>query len=1150
MVRELDLKFLEKNYQNVNESDLFVLFFKLIEELEIFLNIECVQKNIDIRFGRSSHFGNYDELDVGVSRKYINNELFIRIDEEYKRFLPIILLREAYLTFIPFFLSLNRDIKFLITQIVELNLKNLDVMDQWKKKTSEIFFQSEFLESQYNRLKDFFELRISKEEVDTSIEFFFQFIRQNLSVIKKNQTDLYDLIFKSFVDKTSKSINNDDIIETLWILIKIFHEVKVFRAIVDYRNYFLEFKEKNKIDTDLSLRDFIDNLRWIRKNTYIGPSYQVNWRVIDVEVFFTIFSFNSLLSEQQINQFIANLPFFYQSCSSENNFSINVFGWFVIPKLYENDLIRFLNRLKDYGFLFDLLSIQEEEIGNFLNLNYFREKFFNKKRIINRSHRAYIPKFEIDINIKYEKPEKEMNLSILDFLILDRVRYYSITGFSFEQRNKALKTLRTDLFYEIVNQKEIYVKFKENSKKIRNNKDIIRNFIQFIESNKKFGFFFITEILKDLLELTDLIIDAIEKYDIKNFYTLQESIVENKLSKNLSHTLKIKDPIINRIIIRDLFQYFFTEKERFLNKKHEFEIFYDFLTTCKKLRIFNLDAILKIIKSESLINRIFLTKEERIKNQYQSNTISDFGKEELGSKLNKYIFNNPPLIEPLLITTISVGVFAKYYIQIIIKKNPESIRIYNQLKNHFPRVLFIRGNEIFQNTEVIALQLWITNITSKEKLLLISIIFNLFKDNLISLRRYFFDGFFKPYSRKDFYDFEKKKFLYTQDLFDQFFRYTKAIFGEELEQFHYIQNKRENLFWMGEKLQLNLLIENVKDRVSREKCVFDPTQFEKLRNLNQKLVNTLNDNNKLNRINKKDFFQQYIKNISFIPNYQKFGYSYYYLYIHPSNLEEIDFKLLLLNTFDQVRYPGYIDKSKSLLINYIFPYRNPNTAYLNWLTKSKRIINEYCLFYIKKLYQLFHFDFNISPEGWDLNPNKFKSYYQNILFNENYQLKTSLIKEYKLGNLRSSKIYSQDSKEFKVLENLYPFHKSDLKTILSLGSMEEIENIEYLLKKELIYPYIDLKNFGLIEEITIILPNIEKDLIPKIVKIFSFFNFGFIYEIEGTYFIKGFRDKEIFEYGLIIQLKLPDCNIGEFIQHFNRLFQHLEIHKYLIISDL
>ena len=76
------------------------------------------------------------------------------------------------------------------------------------------------------------------------------------------------------------------------------------------------------------------------------------------------------------------------------------------------------------------------------------------------------------------------------------------------------------------------------------------------------------------------------------------------------------------------------------------------------------------------------------------------------------------------------------------------------------------------------------------------------------------------------------------------------------------------------------------------------------------------------------------------------------------------------------------------------------------------------------------------------------------------------------------------------------------------------------------------------------------ELNENIKEIFSFFNVGFIYEMEGEYYIHGFEDVIKFENGVMIKLYFPDCQIDEFEKLFDLLFEYMEIDYYLILHDL
>ena len=111
------------------------------------------------------------------------------------------------------------------------------------------------------------------------------------------------------------------------------------------------------------------------------------------------------------------------------SFSIEVAGFFIIPYVYLNDLKSFLEKLAQNSYVIEKTCILQDIYENFLNLNYFREFYFNN-RIINPNHVKYDDKYEIHFKFNYGRRFIDEKCSLLDFLILERIRYYSITGFS------------------------------------------------------------------------------------------------------------------------------------------------------------------------------------------------------------------------------------------------------------------------------------------------------------------------------------------------------------------------------------------------------------------------------------------------------------------------------------------------------------------------------------------------------------------------------------------------------------------------------------------------------------------------------------------------------------------------------------------------
>ena len=202
--------------------------------------------------------------------------------------------------------------------------------------------------------------------------------------------------------------------------------------------------------------------------------------------------------------------------------------------------------------------------------------------------------------------------------------------------------------------------------------------------------------------------------------------------------------------------------------------------------------------------------------------------------------------------------------------------------------------------------------------------------------------------------------------------------------------------WLKKNSSISSLINEVKNRISRENIDINLINLEKLLNYQKNLKIILLDKERFKNHKTERYFKNYIKGIKFIPSFQSFGFGEYYVYFYPTDLTKIDFKHFLHNSFQKVKFPASIENSNSFLIKFLWPYINPNNSLLNWLNKSKKVIREYCLFFIKRVFQIFHFNYNLSVNEWDLDPNRFKIYFQNILFNPDYNLVVPELKEFNI----------------------------------------------------------------------------------------------------------------------------------------------------------
>jgi len=279
------------------------IFQDLLNELKIFLNLEVIHSNINIIYTNDNfniELNRRNVLDLGVKRFFKNNTHFIKIYNYYKRFLPFILMREAYYCFIPDNLKENEGIKIIINQIVEIDLQKSELINEWKTLIREYIIDYDYLSAEFSGLEKFLRLKGVNSE-DHPIKLFYNYIRKNVLIINEETWNLYDNIFKKFILKTSKSLYNDEMIETIRVLIKMFYKVRSYKALLDYQNYFKEFIQNEEIQTNLSLRKFSNNLKWINMFSYIAPSYLTNWTIINTGVFLCKLTFSPHLEKKKID---------------------------------------------------------------------------------------------------------------------------------------------------------------------------------------------------------------------------------------------------------------------------------------------------------------------------------------------------------------------------------------------------------------------------------------------------------------------------------------------------------------------------------------------------------------------------------------------------------------------------------------------------------------------------------------------------------------------------------------------------------------------------------------------------------------------------------------------------------------------------------
>jgi hypothetical protein len=1125
-----DLEYLNEKYQKLLKKLSFYLGIKPIKsEMKFTLsNINSPEKSILINFG--------------IKRQVKDQKVFIRIYNDYKKFLEFIVLRELLILFVDKKFWKNNSIILIVNQIVMQFLVNHPLMNQWRSKIWKIISQnkkSTILSDEYYQLESIFN-NTNLNNYPNPSQFFFQYLNKYGHLFHNTKRTFSFILFKNYQEMLQYSLYNDNLIETLRILTLIFYKSKNLMKLQDYKNSFTILKNQNILETHLSFRRFIRNLRIIQNKSFIIPSYQINWASINIAIIIIFIEFNSNLNKNDVLQFINEIPFFVSPKSSMINFSVMWAGYFVIPFDYVNDCIKFIKMLKEKGVIVRFKLMLRESHSHFINLNYFKETF-NKKVLLNPNHSDYRENLEINFFIETAKINKVNRLSILEFLVLDRIRSYR--GLGFENKAEYIKIFRSDLFKEILNQRNLINDLKKNLKRVLTQSNLKERLIELFIEYQKEDFFSIKRKISSYLEILKYFGEDIENRNYTNIEFLKNKLKNKKLIPSIEFYVYLKDDLLN-----DFLTTFFENKETFNEKSNLYKTFLELLNSFAKLKIFNLNTIRMIINDEKLINQLFLSKERKLSQIYNKYKIQDINLSNIEVTINSFIDSKPPIIKPLLISTINTKKYEKDYFQLLIKGIKSNLLKLNNLKKFFPRILIDSTIDFITEEKIFYVEISLPPLNKTEKNTFISILLSLFgSDDIYFGRNLLWSGFFGGIKIWDFYDVENKNFFYTKDLFNQFTIFANSIF--KANENNMIKEKFQNFrILFSNNLDLIDFIDSVNKRKLLENESYNLEDLNLLYNLNQNLEEVINENEKLVMNKKVFFFKNHVKNLSFFPAYHRFGLQKYITYFFSNNLNKIEFKNILNNIL-KVRYPACIGKSIPFLLESVLPIEISDPPFMDYLLDPNLKLLEFCSFFIKRTIQIFHFEGNYTPQGLDYQINIFKRHIESILFEKNYEDNLLKPKVFDFSIDKAISEYSFESPEFNELCEIFSYHSIDIKSYIGTKKVKTVERIQNLLKKKLIFPYIKLKNLGFQESIYFIIPNLNQDSMETLMKIFGWFNYGFIHEIEGIYFIQGFEAPIDFEYGLMMEIYFPKCELAEFKQLFDMVFEYLDIEHYLILKD-
>ncbi|MFW9866180.1 MAG: hypothetical protein ACFFEN_08800 [Candidatus Thorarchaeota archaeon] len=1150
MVESLDLHILE--HISVN-SDLTAIANALVDEMAMFLDLNPYYKITKVTIGadlpvREPTFFFFDR---GVRRSITPKGMFLELIISYERFFPFIMLREVYLSFVPPKISEYEDIQLTITQILLNDLSTHPLVNKWRIMMREQFERIPHLSVGWSRLEIFDRVdnffRINHPSFNP-VRYFLRYIRENPSLMRENlqtrEFDIHTIFFKGLDQIIAKEIVNDGIVETIRCLTEIFHKVKRYGKMLDYSAFFQQFKKDGTLTTNLSLRQFQTHMKWI-KTSPIAPNYKLNFKLFNVNPLHMVLRFNPLLNKRSILQVIESLPFLIIASRSRNDFSQEFSLVLFIPQPYLRDFLLGIQSLEEQGYLKLFHCFSQTKLAEHVNLNYLRE-YGQKFPLLDPDHPNYDKKYELQVIREFGETFHRREFTLFDFLVMERIQWYSYTGLGFERKNDILQTIKNDLLSAIESERVSITTLKERLTTLYESGGLLEDFISFIETNRQFGFFYIQQELEQYCSL----IAIIEKYlkdhsEISNLHQLQDQVKSFPFSPILETNILIRSSSLLQTVLYDIFKFYFTSQDKYLSIVEKFNLYTEVFALFYRLKIYSISAIITILHDPSLIQSIFQKKQEKLKSSYETFKIYQITRQKIDDTIDKFIDPGPSIITPALINLIDLRPYVNEMISLILKYSPTTLTKSEELLCLGFSVSHSTFYDYLTKNTYIRLEFFHPLFTTKEKKTFISLLYSLFRSEIISVSFFLDRGFYPSWSLRHFYDFETQAFFYTEDLFSAYFLYVRKLFGDPLPYFNDTPMADSGLFWEDintPKKFLNM----VTTRGISEPFVYSLDHLTDLSNFHEYLSAMITNPEKYEQIHNRDFFTTFIKSIRFLPAFQYFGFSQYMLYIRPSAFERVDLKLLLLNTFQNIKHSGGIGTSTSLLIKYLMPYGRPNTAYLNRLVKSERVIGEYCLFSLQKVYILLQFDSNLGTDGWDYDPDRFKKHMQKLLFDPSYTIPHSRFREYDISSPLPDTFYDPHSPEFKTLKEVYGQKSINLKS--HLGS--NFSHIADFIKKKLIFPYITLKNLRLHNKVTLIIPAVSQEHIDTLLKIFNFFNYGFLYEIQGEYYIKGFPQVKTFEHGLMVKLYLPHRAHNYFLDLFDLLFSYFKLNDYVILSNL
>lgn len=1081
-----------------------------------------------------------------VKRDATNGRYMLKIYKECGAFLPFVLLREIYACFLPEaikrYLSVQLVIYYIVLEDGRFARKR---SDQWRAFVDSKRKHPDHLDDDQEHINQYFKNQVHHQNLMNS---FFSYLARNESIINPSDHDFASVLFQVYQDYTIQFLLVPENVEALRLTNKIYSTKKKFTSAKDYENHFVEFISNGAINTYLNKSNYSRFLKDL-KNTVLSPSYWLTWSYFGAVVYQGCVRFHPLLKRHSIEKVLSNVEFIFLTRRKHASLSHDGIVYAFFPQVYEEDFFNFFDRLKKLGYIVDyfLFKVVDERIK--MNLNTYKN-FYPTKALIDAQHPEYeenlfLEKFRF---LYVEKPSKA-RFSVMDFLVMDYVRMFSVEGIGFEERKNQLQMYKAELRRYKQKVRSLNANLKNHFKEVIEDQEVKDFFISFVNKHKTHGFFYVSELLRNLHTITTALGIATEGNINKT--SLEEALNRGNAFRQLSSNLLLTNTAIKNHVKEELLPLYYQKLEEFKIVNERYYKSSELLLSCLNLQLFDLKRILQVINSDYLAQDIFDAREQKQFDYYDKLKEEDITANLLDDKLNDFLDDGAMV--PTLAATLNYEWCSA--ISAIIRYSTDNLKRQSELAPYFSSTVFCTLINIGNNQRAIGIELRTGYLTPTERYKLISIIYNAFESDVLYLN--FLKGpKFSPFvTLRKYYDFPQKKYFYARDLFPNLLLYAKKELGaiEPIEE-------KVSFLWshlLSKDISLKDFNKITQKRI-KATIEFDISTLKKLRTFAKDIDQSLTRLDGFIQIKSEPFFKNHVKSIKFLPIFSRFGFSQYHLYFYPVDADQINFKLLLNNSFQSLKCSVGVDSAPSFLIKYIYPYKFPNMRYVNRATKTLRIIREYCMFRLVRAYFNFHSNHSFSSQGWKINPNEFEIHVQDVLFKNKWEKRLELLKECKL-DFTTTTPFGFDSEEFSKLQRIYSRKPIDLKRRLFFKNNLEFKDFSSLFSKKLVCPYVKFKNLGLHEKIRFILPNISEHTTEMLLRIFSFFNCCEAYKIEGKVYVQGLKNEIEFENGLYVKLYLPDYStgtvensnmIGTLLNVLEEAFEVLGIEHYVILENL